>query len=674
MSIVKMQKVSVFGLDACKDDLMTELMNLEAVELTDQTAKLTEEDWAGKVVLDDGSEEAAKYEVEINKAAQALEVIEEYGQLKEGISLLKSRRSVDAGKVGFIKEQNANAIANIDMILGINEGIRKTNDRINKIDTDTLMLMPWSEYDIPLNETETLTTNMILGLLPTAANFDEVKAQVEAASELALIKLVSEAEGIKYIAILCDKAESDGIQEILKKSGFSQMNFSDLNGTVPEILEKNKQEREKLVTELQDLKAEVAKQAPLVKEGIENYSDLQTIEAGKQKVKSKILKTDHTFFIEGWVPEPRMDEVKAAFERYGCHYEFSLPEEDEIAADKVPVLLHNPKFFTPVEQVTEMYSLPKYGSFDPTSIYALFYICFFGMMFSDGCYGLIMAIACGIVLKKCHLEGKMYKFVKGFFYCGISTVVWGALFGGWFGDLVAVVGKTFFGAPDDFVGIPALWINPVEDPLTVLLFSLGLGIVHIFLSMAIKCYLQIKDGHWFDALCDQGFWYMVIIGALLWVGAPMIGMSTTVSTVGMWVTIVGAAGLLFLGGRHKKGFGKVTGGLLEIYNVTSYMSDILSYARILALGLATGVIAQVVNTIGALAGGGIKGAIIFIIVFVIGTVINFLINVLGAFVHSARLQFIEFFSRFYEDGGEAFAPFKRETKYIRIDEAADAAK
>ncbi len=674
MSIVKMQKVAVFGLDACKDDLMTELMNLEAVELTDQTAKLTEEDWAGKVVLDDGSEEAAKYEAEINKAAQALEVIEEYGKLKGGISLLKSRRSVDAGKVGFIREQNANAQANIDMMLGINENIRKTNERINKIDTDTLMLEPWVQLDVPLNETGTLTTEMILGLLPPAASYEEVEKEVARSTGLAIIKKVSEYEGIKYIAILSERTGSGGVQDILKKSGFSQLNFSDFSGTASEILSRNKTEREKLVIELENLKNEVAAHAPDVKEGIENYSDLQTIEAGKQKVKSKILKTNRTFFIEGWVPEPRTGEVKNVFERYGCHYEFSEPEADEIAADKVPVLLHNPKFFTPVEQVTEMYSLPKYGTFDPTSIYALFYVCFFGMMFSDGCYGLIMAIACGIALKTCHLEGKMYKFVKGFFYCGISTVVWGALFGGWFGDLVAVVGKTFFGAPEDFAGIPPLWINPVEDPLTVLIFSLGLGVVHIFLSMAIKCYIQIKDGHWFDALCDQGFWYMVIVGAILWVGGPMAGLGDVASKVGMWVTIVGAAGLLFLGGRHKKGFGKVTGGLLEIYNITSYMSDILSYARILALGLATGVIAQVVNTIGGLAGGGIKGAIIFIIVFIIGTVINFLINVLGAFVHSARLQFIEFFSRFYEDGGEAFAPFKRETQYIRIDDAANASK
>ena len=310
-----------------------------------------------------------------------------------------------------------------------------------------------------------------------------------------------------------------------------------------------------------------------------------------------------------------------------------------------------------------MYSLPDYRGFDPTSIFALFYAVFFGIMLSDAGYGIIMAAGCFTVLRKFNLEGNTYKMVKLFFYCGISTTIWGALFGGWFGDIVAVFTRTFLGTE---IAVAPIWFNPLDDPMKMLIFSLALGIIHLFTGMAIKAYMQIKEGHWFDALCDEGFWYITIIGLIAWLGGGMVLPSAV--AVGKWMTIIGAAGLLLTGGRHNKGFGKITGGLSNIYNITSYMSDILSYARLLALGLATGVIAQVVNTLGSLFGGGIGGLIALVIIFLLGHTLNLAINVLGAFIHSSRLQYVEFFGKFYEDGGEPFDPFRKKTKYIKIEQ------
>ena len=199
--------------------------------------------------------------------------------------------------------------------------------------------------------------------------------------------------------------------------------------------------------------------------------------------------------------------------------------------------------------------------------------------------------------------------------------------------------------------------------MKLLIFSIALGILHIFIGMGIKAYMQIKEGNWFDAVCDEGFWFLTIVGLIAWLGGGMISDSFT--TVGMWMTIAGALGLLLTGGRHNKGFGKITGGLGNIYNITSYLSDILSYARLLALGLATGVIAQVVNTMGAM-GGGVKGVIILLFAFIVGHTFNLAINALGAFIHASRLQYIEFFGKFYEDGGEPFEPFRKRTKYIKF--------
>ncbi|HKM28253.1 MAG TPA: V-type ATPase 116kDa subunit family protein, partial [Anaerovoracaceae bacterium] len=291
------------------------------------------------------------------------------------------------------------------------------------------------------------------------------------------------------------------------------------------------------------------------------------------------------------------------------------------------------------------------------------------IMLSDAGYGIIITIATFVIMKKFDLEGMMAKMIKMFFFCGISTIFWGAMFGGWFGDIVPVVARTFF---DKEIVIEPLWFNPLDDPTKLLIFSLLFGVVHIFLGMALSASMMIRRGHLFDAIFDVFSWYMVIAGAGLWLAGGML--FPAAKTIGMYVAIAGAAILLLTGGRKKKGLGKITGGLGQIYNVTSYVSDILSYARLLALGLATGVIAQVVNTMGTLMGGGVLGAIVLVIVFLIGHTFNLAINALGSFVHASRLQYIEFFGKFYEDGGEPFAPFKKETKYVKLINDANGGK
>ena len=458
------------------------------------------------------------------------------------------------------------------------------------------------------------------------------------------------------MAVISDNQIHDDVLAILKQSGFSQMSFKDFKGTVRENLIRIQGERDVLKVELEKAADEVAANAGL-KPDIEMYHDILTVSLDKQKIESKLLKTKRTFFIEGWIPARCVKQAEEILDENQCCYSFRDPQEDE----EVPVALDNKSFFVPFESITEMYSLPDYKGFDPTSIFALFYAIFFGMMLSDAGYGIVMAAGCFIALKKYDLEGNTYKMIKLFFYCGISTTFWGAMFGGWFGDFVQVFSRTILGKE---IAVNPIWFNPIEDPMTLLIFSLGLGVIHIFIGMGIKAYMQIKDGHLFDAICDEGFWYLTILGLIGWLAGSSFG--AAVVTIGKWMAIVGVAGLLLTGGRDKKGFGKVIGGLGSVYNITSYLSDILSYARLLALGLATGVIAQVVNTMGAMGGGGVKGCIILLIAFVLGHTLNLAINALGAFIHASRLQYIEFFGKFYEDGGEPFDPFRKKTKYIKI--------
>ena len=655
MSIVKMQKVSVIGLDKIKGRLIARMMDLEAVELTDQTEKLSEEFWADNTVQDGAQDQVTYFEGKIGRAAQALDIIDQYGELKK--PLFKTRRIVTTEEAASIPSQEIETEDLIARLIHLNEELRNKRDEINRLDTDNIMFEPWQAYDVPLDQSQTETITTIMGVLPAAYEKDRLEEAVRAITERYVMKQVNEDKAMKYLAFLVPKEMEDEILQALKDEGFQALEMRSYKGTVTENILKNSQKKLVLQEDVDKILQEIRELAQN-KEHIEDYQDILTVELDKKKTRSKLLKTKKTFYMEGWVPEGKVEQVKQLLDDNECYYEFRDPEEGET----VPVLLKNSKFATPIEAVTEMYSLPAYGTIDPTAIYSIWYIIFFGLMFSDAGYGLLMIIACGVALKKYNFEGTMYKFVKGFLYCGISTFFWGAMFGSWFGDLISVVSSTFFGKE---IAIKPILFDPLSNPMPLLVASIVLGVAHLFLALGIEGYKLLKEGKLVDFICNIILWYATIIGLILWLAGSSIGPAAT--TIGKYMSIIAIVGLALTGGRDRKGFGKIMGGFSNVYDITSWLSDIMSYARIMALGLATGAIAQVVNTIGTLAGGGVKGAILFIIVFLLGHTLNFGINVIGAFIHSARLQFVEFFGKFYEDGGDAFAPLKKNTKYIKIE-------
>lgn len=653
MSIVKMQKIAVIGLEKQKESIMSKLMDFGAIELVSQKSKLSDKDLGSIVTLDDSHAKAAALDAKLSMAEAALNFLKKYDPAKE--PLFTTRRVMKADAARNIDREKAEE--DISSVLKLEEHLKDVNDRKNKLEQEEILITPWLEYAMPLEMIKTPKTIIHEGIVPATVDRQELMNDLEVFGGI-VAKLVHSDKDMNYIAFICLISQEQQILALLKQKGFSEVYFRGLKGTAKENLKRIKKEKEVLDEEIREIEQEALRMA-MLRQSIENYRDMTAIDSEKEKIKNKLLRTKKTFYLEGWIPERLTEKAGKLLEGMNCCYEFADAEEGE----EVPVLLDNKNFFVPYEAITEMYSLPDYRGFDPTSIFALFYAVFFGIMLSDAGYGIIMAVGCFTVLRKFNLEGNTYKMVKLFFYCGISTTIWGALFGGWFGDIVAVFTRTFLGTE---IAIAPIWFNPLDDPMKMLIFSLILGIIHLFTGMAIKAYMQIKEGHWFDAVCDEGLWYITIIGFIAWLGGGMV--LPAAAAVGKWMTIIGAAGLLLTGGRHNKGFGKVTGGLSNIYNITSYMSDILSYARLLALGLATGVIAQVVNTLGSLFGGGIGGLIALVIIFLLGHTLNLAINVLGAFIHSSRLQYVEFFGKFYEDGGEPFDPFRKKTKYIKIEQ------
>ena len=330
----------------------------------------------------------------------------------------------------------------------------------------------------------------------------------------------------------------------------------------------------------------------------------------------------------------------------------------------------------PTESVLSSFGMPHKGEIDPTSIMAFCYYFLFGLMLSDAAYGLIMTIGCFILLRKYkNMEAGMKSMLTMFLYCGISTTFWGIMFGSYFGDAPTVIAKTFFNK--DFT-VPAVWMTPLDNPMRMLIFCFLFGIIHLFLGLGLKGYSLLKDRKYMDCFCDVVLWFMLLVGLLLMllpsdlfhsIAQMEFNFPPAVKLLAKILTIAGAAGIIVFSKRETKNFGvRLALGAYELYGATGWLSDVLSYSRLLALGLATGVIASVINQMGSMMGGGVVGAIVFILVFILGHTLNLAINVLGAYVHTNRLQFVEFFGKFYEGGGSAFKPFSTPTKYIKITE------
>jgi V/A-type H+-transporting ATPase subunit I len=375
------------------------------------------------------------------------------------------------------------------------------------------------------------------------------------------------------------------------------------------------------------------------------------IQKDRTKVLEKLVRTEKTFLLEGWLPAEESERVRQEIiKHYDCVLDIREPEKDE----QHPILLKNHPLVEPFEVITEMYSLPNANEVDPNPVMAPFFFLFFGLMIGDAAYGLIMALATGLIVKIFKPQGMAGKLLKMICLGGISTLLWGALFGSWFGDLVYVVtGGAYTISP--------IWFNPLDDPMRLLIFSFILGAIHIFVGMGVKGYMLIREGKPLDALFDIGSWYLLIPG----LAAMAVG--GVVGTIGKYTALAGVLMLLVTQGRGEKNILKrLMSGLGSLYGITGYFSDILSYSRLLALGLATGVIASVINTMGTLFGLNLFGIIVLAIVLVIGTIFNIAINALGAYVHTSRLQYVEFFGKFYEGGGKPFKPFKINTKFTKL--------
>ncbi|MEG1773492.1 MAG: V-type ATP synthase subunit I [Oscillospiraceae bacterium] len=579
------------------------------------------------------------------RLTQAVAALNRYAPQK--VSMLAPRRAVSETQF-YDRARFDRALDTAQRIVALVGKIDEAAAAENRLASRIASLTPWEPLDVALDYEGGPLTVFATGVLPASTELAALSESLASEPFACALESVSADREQQYITLLVYRPDESAAIGWMKAHGLMLTSFKGLTGTALENTARCRSE----IAALQQQSADCVEQIRAFsceRADIEASFDATTMEVGEDALLSAAGQTEKTVVLLGWVPEEATDAVGAALDAHGCAWQASDPVE----GDDVPVTVKNNRFVDPFVGVTDMYGTPAYDSIlDPNPLMSIFYFTFFGFIMADAMYGLLMIVGCYLYLRLKRPAGSMKRMLTMFMYCGVSTFIAGVLTGGWFGDAVYAISSRF-GAG---FTIPALWFEPLADPMMMLAFSLGLGALQILTGTALSAYRMIKRGHPLDALFDVGSWYVVFIGvALFALGIP----------AGKYVMLAGALMLLLTGGRNNKGLGKITGGLGSIYNVTGYISDLLSYSRIMALGLSGAVVGQVINKI-ATMGSGIFGLILFVAVFLFGHVFNLAIGLLGAYVHTSRLQYIEFFGRFFEDGGRPFRPLTIHTKYTEI--------
>ena len=646
--IVNMSKVTLLGMESEREALMKSLMDFGAVEISTIDAE-EYDDVAGAPAV---QEDLSRAESELAKAAAALESLNKYSPEKKG--LFQNRRVVTISEFEQISKNRNNVWNAVDRIREQEERLSALKAEENRLMNLQLSLMPWKGMTAPLETTGTQKTAFQYGTIPSILSWDLIEAEfTESLPFITLKRIESDRDQHYFYFVTLDETREDCLSW-LKSHGYNRVTFPGLTGTVEDNIRKITRRLEEITAERDDCVEQIKKMAD-DRKSIEILHDALSMEKSRIDATGRILKTKKAFFIKGWIPQERALDAKKSLESaYTVSMEIEQPAEDE----EFPVLLKNRGIAEAGEPVSGMYSLPDSREIDPNPVMSPFFILFFGLMLGDGGYGLIMTLLTGFVLWRFKLQDSTRKFLKVLFLGGISTIFWGAMFGSWFGIAQLVP--------------YAIWFDMVAEPERMLSIALLFGVIHMYFGFAMKAANLIRRKQYLDALMDVGFWLIFYTGALLFLlpYAPAIDTSRIGSLVeiGKIMFMIGAILLLFTAGRSNKNiFTKFFGGLYSLYNVVGFLSDVLSYSRLLALGLATAIIAGIVNQMAVMFDMPmVLKIIVAIAILLVGHVINFGINALGAYVHSCRLQYLEFFGKFFTGGGKPFSPLKANTKYITV--------
>lgn len=648
MAIVKMNKFTLLAFESKKDALLEKLQgfsNAEFINLQDETIQ------EGNEILNDLTKDVvdsdiAKWEEQLSKVKFALQFLQDYVPKQSGLQALRTGKlSVNFSELES-KVESSNWEAIYDKVKSKDDELTKLENEKTKLQGIVQSLQPYESFDAPLGSLKELEETVYF--LGSVANQYEEALNSELND--CYVEVVSKNNQDTYFFALCNKDNAENTAETLRGFGFTPFKTEEVDTPL------------KLIHDYNERVSLIESDKFIIKEELAGYDEeLKKLQIAyeyfnnlvqRKNVTTKFLKTESVSLIQGWVPVKYNEKfTKIADEVLGDDYYLNFEDVKEEEIDDVPIALENNALNSAFEDVTTMYALPKYNEVDPTPVVTPFYLVFFGMMVADMGYGLLMLIGTILALKLFKFDDGMKKMIKFFHYLSYPTIAFGAIYGSFFGDL--------------FPNLPRL-LDTSTDVMSILALSVVFGAIQIFFGLGMKAYVLCKLGKPLDALMDAGSWALTLISLGLLAGGIFLDMPV-LGTVGKVGAIIGAISIVVTQGRMMATTGgKIGQGLYELYNITGYVGDLVSYTRLMAIGLSGGSIAGAVNMIMSMVPGPIGVFLVGPLIFIIFQTVNLLLSLLSGYVHTLRLTYVEYFGKFYDGGGRAFEPFETKNEYINL--------
>ena len=636
MAIVKMKKFKLFALEKDRKSLLKELQKFSYVHFV----KTKEEDKSLK-------------EIELN---QDMTIIREKSQkvkwMLNYFSKLfpkETKKEIDESSIKetlfVLVEQQASKYDfsnDYENLANISREIDSNKEEIANLETYRKELSKWLNIKESLGNLKAFkTAKFFLGTV-AKKNFELLKDKLRNFEHTYIEEISDESSQIN-IMLLTSNTEEKELKNELKTYSFTETNF-DFDTSFTDEYEKTKNREEELKKANEKLKEKVEKLLKLIPKLLiqKEYLDNALM---RETVVSNFKATDTVNVIEGYIPLDMEEEFKKIVNKNSNKSNYLEITEVDKDDEEVPILLKNSGITGLFASITQMYALPKYNEIDPTAILSIFYWIFFGMMVADFAYGLILFILSGLALMIGKFDENKRKFLKFFFALSFSTMIWGLLYGSAFGDLIK---------------LPTQVLDSSKDFMSIFILSIIFGAIHLVIALGIKAYILIKNGHFMDVIYDVFLWYLTLTSLIILLLAGRFGLSEFTKNIFIACAVIGMLGIVVFGARDAKTLvGRIGGGLYSLYGITSYIGDFVSYLRLMALGLAGGFIASAINIIvKMLVSKGILGIILGVVVFTLGQSFNIFLSFLSSYVHTSRLIYVEFFSKFYEGGGKAFKKFR----------------
>ena len=647
MAIVKMKRIRLIALAEDRDALLSSLLHVGCVEISEPELPQGEAD---EPLLHRDKALAAQAKGQLAELSQALAALRKYAPQKGG--LLTPRPLVGEGEL-LDREALGRALEKARTVNDHAKAAGQCLARETRLEADIQSLLPWQACELPLDGAGTRTVAVLLGTVPRVVDVDAMAGTLAEAAEASQVTLLSADGQQQCLEVLVHRDQEGAALDALRSYGFSLPQFKDFTGTARENIRRLEEELKAVRAQRQGELDAIRAMRPdtgALKLCVDQVQQVLATE----ETKERLLTGGSILCLSGWVDEPHVPALEQALRAFDCAWELTDPAPEEYP--KVPVKLQNGPLTRCMNMVTEMYALPVYGTVDPNPLMAPFFILFYGIMMADMGYGILMVLGAIFMIKKLRAKGGMRNFAELLFYCGISTFVLGAITGGFFGDFLTQLVSII--SPGTEFALPALF-TPMNDTIAILGGSLVLGFIQIITGQIVSFVEKTRKGHLMDAIWDEGTWWVLYLAVgLLALGVGNIAGYPVVLIIGIVMLAVGST-------RNAKGFGKIGSFVGAVYNgVTGIFSDVMSYARLMALMLSGSIIASVFNTLGGITGN----VFFFLLISMLGNTLNFALNLLGCYVHDLRLQCLEFFGKFYQDGGKPFRPLAINTKYVDIKE------